>query len=738
MMDVTIFRPIYLSGDRHRKCKIIGNNLNENLNIINVMELASQNKLPGRFGLISKNADIFMGFAAMAILMVMLIPIPAFFLDMFLALNITVAIIILMLGIYILNPIELSSFPSILLLVTLFRLSLNVASTRMILLHGTEGTQAAGKVIQAFGGFVVGGNYVIGVIVFVILVVINFMVITKGAGRIAEVAARFTLDAMPGKQMSIDADLNAGLIDEQEARQRRQLIAKESEYYGAMDGANKFVRGDAIAGIIITLINIVAGFAIGVFQNGMNLSEAAQTYTLLTVGDGLVSQIPALIISTAAGIMVTRAGADDSLGNEISAQVLVQHRSLAVTAAILFILGIIPGFPTLPFLFLSVLTGMAAFLLSQSAKLQEQEIQKTAELEAEKEPKPPEVIRPLPPVDILSLEVGYGLIKLVDIEQDGQLLDRIKSIRRQFAKEFGIIVPSIHIQDNMQLKPGEYLIRLKGIEIARGNLMVNYLLAMNPGTTSSKIEGIATREPTYGLEAYWIKEDKRELAMAKGYTVVDVATVLITHLSDVIRRHASDLLGRQEAQELIDHLKETHPKVVEELIPNQLTLGNVVKVLQNLLSEQIPIRDLLTIIEALADWAPSVKQIETLTEYVRQALSRTITNLYQAQDGTLAVLTLDQSIERVLVDALQHSDQGSYFAIEPRIAQKIMNQVAIKLDKFSNINLQPIILCSAMIRAHFKRLVDRFIPNMVILSYEEIASTAKINNLGNVELENAD
>ena len=702
------------------------------------MELTSQNQLPARFEQISKNADIFMGFGAMAILIVMLIPIPAVFLDLFLTLNITVAIVILMLGMYILKPLELSAFPSILLLVTLFRLSLNVASTRMILLYGNEGTQAAGKVIQAFGNFVVGGNYVIGVIVFTILVVINFMVITKGAGRIAEVAARFTLDAMPGKQMSIDADLNAGLIDEQEARDRRRLISKEAEYYGAMDGANKFVRGDAIAGITITLINIFAGFAIGVFQNGMSFSEAAQTYTLLTVGDGLVSQIPALIISTAAGIMVTRAGTDNSLGHEISAQVFLQPRALAVTAFILFLLGLIPGLPTIPFLLLGTLVGLAAFFLFQSGKLHEQEIRKAAEREAVEEHQAPEVIKPLPPVDILSLEIGYGLIKLVDLDQDGQLLDRIKSIRRQFAKELGIIVPSIHIQDNMQLKPGEYLIRLKGIEIARGNLMINYLLAMNPGNSGGKIDGIATREPTYGLEAYWIKEEKRELAMAKGYTVVDVATVLTTHLSDVIRRYAPDLLGRQEAQKLIDHLKETHPKVVEELIPNQLSLGNVVKVLQNLLSEQIPIRDLLTIIETLADWSPSVKQIDTLTEYVRQALSRTITNLYQSTNGDVAALTLDQQVEQALADALQHSDHGSYFAMEPRLAQKIMNDLAAKLEKFADINLQPIILCSAMIRPHFRKLVNRFIPNIVILSYEEIANSVKINNIGIVELADAD
>jgi flagellar biosynthesis protein FlhA len=705
--------------------------------LIKFMELTSQNQLPVRFEQISKNADIFMGFGVMAILMVMLIPIPALFLDLFLTLNITVAISILMLGMYILKPLELSAFPSILLLVTLFRLSLNVASTRMILLHGDQGTQAAGKVIQAFGSFVVGGNYVVGVIVFTILVVINFMVITKGAGRIAEVAARFTLDAMPGKQMSIDADLNAGLIDEQEARERRRLISKESEYYGAMDGANKFVRGDAIAGIIITLINIFAGFAIGVFQNGMSFSEAAQTYTLLTVGDGLVSQIPALIISTAAGIMVTRAGTDNSLGHEISAQIFVQPRALGVTALILFLFGIIPGLPTVPFLILGTLVGLAAFFLFQSGKLREQEIRKAAELESVEEQQTPEAIKPLPPVDILSLEIGYGLIKLVDHEQDGQLLDRIKSIRRQFTKELGIIVPSIHIQDNMQLKPGEYLIRLKGIEIARGNLMVNYLLAMNPGNSGDKIDGIATREPTYGLEAYWIKEEKRELAMAKGYTVVDVATVLTTHLSDVIRHYAPDLLGRQEVQKLTDHLKETHPKVVEELIPNQLSLGNVVKVLQNLLSEQIPIRDLLTIIETLADWSPSVKQIDTLTEYVRQALSRTIYSLYQS-NGEIAALTLDQQVEQSFADALQQSDHGSYFAMEPRLAQKIMNDIAAKLEKFANINLQPIILCSAVIRPHFKKLVDRFIPNIVILSYEEIANSAKINNIGIVELPDAD
>jgi flagellar biosynthesis protein FlhA len=702
------------------------------------MEIADQSQFASRFSLVTKNADVMMGVAAMGILVVMIIPIPTILLDLLLSFNITFALIILLVGMYILKPLELSSFPAILLLTTLFRLSLNVASTRIILLQGHEGIGAAGKVINAFGEFVVGGNYFVGIIVFSILVVVNFMVITKGAGRIAEVAARFTLDAMPGKQMSIDADLNAGLIDEQEARERRERISQESEYYGAMDGANKFVRGDAIAGIIITLINIIAGFAIGVFQNGMSFSEAAQTYTILTVGDGLVSQIPALIISTSAGIIVSRAGNDSNLGLEISSQLLIQPKAIAVAGAILFAFGLIPGLPTIPFFVLAMISGGVAYLIFQTNKNKLEEERIRAEEQANKEPKPSERLRPLPPLDILSLEVGYGLIPLVDVDQDGELLERIKSIRRQIAQEIGIIVPSIHIQDNMQLKPGEYLIRLKGIEIARGELMLNYYLAMNPGTADKQIDGIATLEPTYGLEAFWIKEANREKAISSGYTVVDVATVLTTHMSDVIRRHSHELLGRQEAQKLLDNLKKTHPKVVEELVPNLLSLGGVVKVMQNLLVEQIPIRDLLTILESLADWAAMTKQLDILTEYVRQSLARTITSLYQTPDGQMSVVTLGQSVETEMAQAIQQTDQGSFLALDPSKAQQIMNEVVGQLEGFTALNLQPVILCSAHIRAHFKKMADRFVPNLVILSYDEILKTVQIRSIGTVELSNAD
>ena len=600
------------------------------------MEIAQPTNAPGRFELFAKNTDVMMGIAAMSILMVMIIPLPAVLLDLFLTFNITFAVVILLVGMYVLRPLDFSAFPSILLLSTLFRLSLNIASTRLILLHGNEGVQAAGNVIKAFGSFVVGGNYVVGLIVFIILVVVNFVVITKGAGRIAEVAARFTLDAMPGKQMSIDADLNAGLIDEEEARQRRRQISRESEYYGAMDGANKFVRGDAIAGIIITLINIVAGFAIGVFQNGLSFSEAAQNYTLLTVGDGLVSQVPALIISTAAGIVVSRAGSDSNLGREIGGQLLMRPRVTGVAAAILFIFGLIPGLPTMPFMILALLSATVAYLVFQTNR-QRSEKQELADQRSatEEESQETESFKPLPPLDILGLEIGYALISLVDVQQDGELLGRIKSIRRQIAQEIGIVVPSIHIQDNMQLKPGEYRILLKGNEVGRGNLMTNHYLAMNPGMADETVPGIPTTEPTYGIEALWIKEQVREEAITKGYTVVDLATVMTTHISDVIRRHAFELIGRQEVQNLLDTLKESHPKVVEELVPNLLSLGGVVKVLQNLLLEQVPIRDLLTIIESMADWAPSIKQIDLLTEYARQALSRTITKQYLTPEGEL-------------------------------------------------------------------------------------------------------
>ena len=684
---------------------------------------------------ISKNSDISIAIAAVAILIFMVLPLPPMLLDLLIAFNITFALVILLASMYTLRPLDLSAFPSILLLVTLFRLALNVASTRIILINGNEGALAAGKVIHAFGSFVVGGNYLVGMIVFIILVVINFMVITKGAGRIAEVAARFTLDAMPGKQMSIDADLNAGLINEMEARARREEIAREAEYYGAMDGANKFVRGDAIAGIIITLANIIGGLAIGVFQNKMSFANAAQTYTLLTIGDGLVTQIPALIISTSAGIIVSRAGAESNLGTEITSQILHQPRAIGITAIVLFGFGIIPGLPLIPFWVLASMAAGLAMLIRRATQQRIRE-EEEAQIRADQEI-PVEHLDSLPLLDTLAIEVGYALIPLVDAEQDGELLERIKSIRRQVAHEIGIIVPPVHIQDNMQLKPGKYSILLKGNEIASGELMTNYYLAMNPGTAEEEIDGIETREPTYGLPALWIKENSKENALAKGYTVVDLATVMTTHLSEIVRRHGPELLGRQEVQILLDNLKESHPKVVEELVPNLLPLGGVVKVLQNLLKEQVPIRDLLAILETLADWAPVTKDLDLLTEYVRHALARTITKMHQNQEGTLPVLTLDHSVESAIAAAVQQTEQGNLFALDPNVAQKIVNNLAQLLEKSSSLNFQPVIVCSSQIRLHFKKLIDQFIPNVSVLSYDEILNNVEIQSIGTLELSDA-
>ncbi len=700
------------------------------------METGSLRKDDLNISFLTEKSEIVAALGVVGIVVLMILPLHPVLLDLLLAFNITFAIIILLVSMYILNPLELSSFPSILLIITLFRLSLNIASTRIILLHGSEGPSAAGKVIMAFGNFVVGGNYVVGVIIFLVLVIVNLTVITKGSGRIGEVAARFTLDGMPGKQMAIDADLNAGNIDEEEAKARRRQISREADFYGSMDGASKFVKGDAVAGIIITLINIIGGLAIGVFQNNMNFADAAQTYTLLTVGDGLVSQIPALVISTSAGIIVSRAGSEKRLGSSISSEILRQPRAIAIASGVLFAFALVPGLPGIPFTILSILSGSIAYIVVQAEKAgikEEEEVQK-----AQEEFKPPEKFDSLPPLDLLSLEVGYGLIPLVDMQQGGELLERIKTTRRQLAQEIGIIVPPIHIQDNIQLKSGEYSILLKGNMVGNGDLMINYYLAMDPGTAEEDIDGVPTTEPTFGLPAYWIKKEIKEDVISKGYTVVDNSTVLITHLTDVVKRNAHELLGRQEVQKLLDNLKETYPKVVEELVPNQLSLGGVVRVLQNLLKEQIPIRDLLTILETLGDWSTVIKDVEILTEHVRQALARTITNLYQTLEGDIPVIALDQKVEQTISESIQKTDQGSFLAIEPNDAQLIMNSLSKKIENFASINQQPIVLCSAQIRSHFKKFIDRFIPNLVVLSYNDIVSNAKIQSLGMVELLDAD
>lgn len=689
----------------------------------------------GSENLFKRNTEIFMAVCVIIILLVMIIPLPPLILDLLLAMNITLSLIILLVGMYILRPLDFSSFPSILLLATIFRLSLNIASTRIILLNGHEGIHAAGKVINAFGNFVVGGNYLVGMIVFLILVVINFMVITKGSGRIAEVAARFTLDAMPGKQMSIDADLNAGMISDQEAKARRHDVARESEYYGAMDGANKFVRGDAIAGIIITLINIIAGFAIGVFQNGMSFTNAAQNYTLLTIGDGLVSQVPALIVSTAAGIVVSRAGSEESLGKAITSQIFKQPRAIVFASVVLFLFGMFPGMPTVPFFVLSLISGITAIIvINQENKINKKEQEEISSAESETSTK---ILGPLPPVDIISMEIGYGLIPLVDTEQNGELVERIKSIRHQIAHEIGIIVPTVHIQDNMQLKPDGYSILLKGNEVASGEVKMNHLLALGKDANISDLEGIPTTEPTYNLPAVWIKEKGREDAMMKGYTVVDVSTVIITHLSEVMKNYAHEYIGRQEVHQLVENLKDYHPKLIEELIPNILPLGGVVKVIQNLLKEKIPIRDFLTILETLADKAAVIKDLDVLTDFVRQALSRTITKLYISQDGDLPVITIDETIENVISNAIQDTDQGRFLAIEPEKAQYIMSKIGDNIEKFKQLNYQPIVMCSAQIRSQLKKLTERFIPNLVVLSYNEILSNITIQNMGTIRITDA-
>ncbi len=701
------------------------------------MELVRQYFFSGHFTRLTRSPDVFMAVAVIAILLIMIVPLPAMLMDLLLSFNITISLIILLVGMYIKTPLELSSFPSILLITTLFRLSLNVATTRIILLNGHDGPDAAGTVIKAFGSFVVGGNYFVGVIVFLILVIINFMVITKGAGRIAEVAARFTLDAMPGKQMSIDADLNAGIINEQEAKARRRKVALEAEYYGAMDGANKFVRGDAIAGILITLINIIGGLGIGAFYHGLSFVEAGQNYTLLTIGDGLVSQMPALIVSTAAGIIVSRAGSESSMGKEISSQLFLQPRPIGIASLVLFGFALVPGLPTVPFLVLSLLAGAVAYLLFKTAASKELD-DETTHQSISVANKTTETGKHIPPLDILALEVGYGLVPLVDSAQNGELLERIKSVRRQIALEIGILVPPVHIQDNMQLKPGEYTILLKGNEVARGELMIDYHLALNPGPATKMIEGIPTKEPTFGLPAYWITEQEKENAINQGYTVVDISTVLTTHLTDVIRKHAHEYLGRQEVQQLLDTLKETCPRVVDELVPNLLPLGSVVKVLQNLICEQIPIRDLLTILETLADWAPATKDPEMLTEYVRHSLARTITRLYTTPDGTLNMMTVDSDIEHIILRSLQQTTHGSFLAIEPDVSNKIITEIAGCLENFTSKNIQPIILCSTQVRLHLRKLIDRFIPNLVVLSYNDILSTVRIQSLGIVRLTDAD
>lgn len=677
-------------------------------------------------------SDIVAAFGLVAILMIMIIPLPSIVLDLFLSMNITISLLILIISLYTVKATDFSIFPSILLTTTLFRLALNVASTRLILLHGDEGPGAAGAVIMSFGQFVVGGNYVVGVVIFVILVIINFMVITKGAGRVAEVAARFTLDAMPGKQMAIDADLNAGLINEDQARSRREDIAKEASFHGAMDGASKFVKGDAIAGIIITLVNIGAGFVIGVAQKGMPMAEAAANYTILTVGDGLVGQIPALIISTAAGLLVTRATGEKDFGTDLKKQFSGSAIALWVTSSMLIMFAIIPGMPFFPFLLLSVSVAIMAYQIDKSQK-------KTLEEEKAAVPPPQPTVRKednyeeMLHVDLLQLEVGYGLIPFVDSTQDGELLNRIQSIRKQFAMNNGFIVPPVHIRDNLQLTPNQYTFSLKGVKVAQAEILPGHYMAMDPGMVTETIRGIATTEPAFGLPAIWITSDKKDRAQIAGYTVVDCTTIMATHISEIIKQHAYELIGRQEVQGLLDNLAKNYPKLVEELVPTVLSLGTIMRVLQNLLKEGVSIRDLRTILETLADWAQATHDTDILTEYVRHALSRTISSEL-AVNGVIPVITLSRPAEDAIRNSVQHKETGAYLAIDPIIAQRLLDSIGRGIALFEG-GSRPVLLAAPQIRPYVRSLTERYYPALAVISHNEVIPNLKVRSLGTVTLD---
>ncbi len=674
------------------------------------------------------SSDIFMAVGVLAVLAIVLMPLPTFMLDILLTFSITLGIIILMMSMYTTSPLNFSVFPSLLLLVTLFRLALNIASTRIILLHGFEGELAAGRVIHTFGQFVVGGSYVVGIVVFSIFVLINFVVITKGATRIGEVTARFTLDAMPGKQMAIDADLNAGMITENEARQRRDRIAREAEFYGAMDGATKFVRGDAIAGIVIVFINIIGGIIIGMMQNGMPFQDALKTYTLLTIGDGLVAQIPALIISSAAGIVVTQSGADKSVGKQISEQLAFQPMALLTSAGIIFIFGLVPGMPHMAFLTMaSVMGGIGWVSLRFKAEEKEPE-----EIPA---PQGEEVsAEALLPLDLIEFEVGYGLISLVDTSQGGELLARIKSMRKTVAGELGVVVPPIHVRDNLELKPNEYRLMLKGIEIAKAEAIADRLMVLNPEKVDIDIPGIPVKEPAFGLPGLWIKKADSERAQVAGLTVVDAATVVATHLTEAIKGNAHDLLGRQELQSILDSVSRTHPKVIEDLIPGTMPAGIVLRVLRNLLKEKVSVKNILTILETLADFGHISKDPDILTEYVRQALMRTISVPY-ILGNTISVLALDPNIDGMISSSIQHTEHGSYLALDPEKSQKILMTLNKEVNNVGKQGLVPILLTSPISRAYVKRLSERYMPDLVVLSHNEIPPDVTIKNLGLVRID---
>ncbi len=677
-----------------------------------------------------KYSDLIFVILLLAILASMILPIPPLLLDILLTFSISFSLVILMTTVYVKHPLELSSFPSLLLLATLLRLSLNVATTRRILLHGNEGPDAAGSVIKAFGQFVVGGNYVVGIIVFAILVVINYIVVTKGTERISEVAARFVLDAMPGKQMSIDADLNAGLIDEEEARRRREEIAREADFYGAMDGASKFIRGDAVAGIIITLINIIGGLIIGMVQHHMSFSDALKTFTILTVGDGLVSQIPSLITSTAAGLMVTRAAAETDLGHEIFKQLTKYHKPLFMAALILLIIGIVPGMPTLPFALLSALVAAVGYMVYkyETVKEFEEAQQKARELiEKGKEEKPEDlIVQPEP----ITLEIGYSLIPYVDESQGGEIVEKIKNLRKQLAKELGIVIPLVHIRDNLELKPNEYRILLRDVEVAKGEVEPGKFLAIDTGGVRGEVKGKPTKEPAFGLTAYWVDDSEKDRAKLLGYTVVDVPTVIVTHLSEVIKKHAHEIVSRADIKEMVTKLASRYP-VVRDMVPEPVSYGILTKVVQNLLKEGIPVKDLLTIIESVADNIEKTQDPDVLTEFARQSLSRLITSLY-AQNGVLTALSLSPEAEEYIMKKVKEND-GYLPPLDPVFVQNLVKSVSEGIGHFLGQQLIPVILTSPAVRRFVRMILEPYLPNVAVLSYAEVEPGVQLNIVGVVD-----
>ncbi len=686
-------------------------------------------------GNLTRHSDIVLAVGLMVTILMMVIPLPTVLLDLLLSFSIALGVTVLMVAIYTNEPLEFSVFPSLLLLVTLYRLALNVSSTRLILLHGD-----AGKIIHSFGSFVVGGNLVVGLVIFLILLVIQYIVITNGAGRVAEVAARFTLDAMPGKQMSIDADLNAGLITEEDARRRRKAIEREADFYGSMDGASKFVKGDAAAGLVIVAINIIGGFAIGMTQLGLSPGDSIQKFTLLTVGEGLVNQIPALLISTATGLIVTRAGAEEgaNLGRDVTTQLLANPKVLTIVGVFLLAAALVPGLPKLPFMAIGAAATVGGFVVRGRIREQAALVVVEAQERQKEEATSVDSVVGLMQVDPLEMEIGYGLIPLVDEDGGGNLLNRITLIRRQIAIELGIVVPTIRIRDNLQLPPNTYVVKLRGIEVARGELFMNHFLAMNAGLATDPIEGITTTEPAFNLPATWITSAQRDQAEMLGYTVVDPPSVMATHLTELIRRFSPNLLSRQDTQTLFNNLKADYPAVVEELIPALLSVGEIQKVLQNLLAERISIRDLVTIAETLANYARLSRDPELLTEYVRQALARQITAQYQGEDGRVHVVTLGPRLEQALSAAIQQTDLGSNIIMEPARVQRVVQATARETERLAMAGYSSVVLCSSRVRKPFRKLTERLLPSLTILSYSELSPAIDIQSIGMVEATDED